>query len=85
MSASLKNSISQYLATEKLDNEEKYNCVECQTNTTALIKKRFVKLPQQLIIHLKRFSEQMSPRGTNCYFKKIKKPVEYPLEIDFDE
>ena len=40
---------------------------------------KFLKLPQYMIIHLKRFEEQ------NQSLKKIKKSMEYPLQMDMDE
>ncbi len=36
-------------------------------------------MPRYLIIHLKRFEE--SEQG----FKKNKKPIEYPMQMDMDE
>mmetsp|Transcript_26156 Transcript_26156/g.25335 ORF Transcript_26156/g.25335 Transcript_26156/m.25335 type:complete len:115 (+) Transcript_26156:1698-2042(+) len=38
-----------------------------------------IKFPELLIIHIKRFEE------FNQTYRKIKKPIEYPLEISMDE
>lgn len=56
-----------------------YSCDACQTKTNAKIKKRFLNMPQYLILHLRRFEE--SPNG----FMKNKKPIEFPLTMDMDE
>lgn len=76
----MKQSFQHYLATERLESEEKYNCLECQTFTNAKLKKKFLNMPRYLIIHLKRFEEY-----ENQTYKKNKRPFEYPLSMEMDE
>ena len=61
---------------EMLSGEDKWFCSRCKQHVTALKKIQIYKLPEYLIIHLKRFSHQRANEGS----RKITKTIEFPIE-----
>ena len=71
---SLADCFELFYCTEQLDDENSIFCSSCKKNTKILKTLEIVRLPQILIIHLKRFQK----RGLN-YFKN-NASIDYPIE-----
>uniref|UniRef100_A0A7S2RGE2 ubiquitinyl hydrolase 1 n=1 Tax=Mucochytrium quahogii TaxID=96639 RepID=A0A7S2RGE2_9STRA len=75
---SIKQSLDLYVEGELLEGDNKYLCGECNEKRDAQKRACFVKLPQVLIMHLKRFEFDLE------LLRKIKvnDHCEFPMDID---
>ncbi|KAJ3441808.1 hypothetical protein M0812_13824 [Anaeramoeba flamelloides] len=72
----LENCLNAFLKEEKLSTENMWYCPKCRKHVQAIKKIEFWKLPNILIIHLKRFEDNGYTR------KKITSLVDFPLYLD---
>ncbi|ODV88872.1 hypothetical protein CANCADRAFT_32326 [Tortispora caseinolytica NRRL Y-17796] len=73
---SLESCFDQFVAKEILDQDDGWNCPRCKTKRTASKKLTISRLPNVLIVHLKRF--QTSYSGSMS--QKIDTMVKYPVD-----
>ena len=77
---SLADCLSQYTRTEKLCDSNSYSCEHCKRKTESLKTITIHKLPEILVLHLKRFKHDGGYYGGS----KISKTVLFPVASDFD-
>ncbi|KAJ6238880.1 ubiquitin carboxyl-terminal hydrolase [Anaeramoeba flamelloides] len=75
----LDDCLKTFLEQEKLNQQNMWYCPDCKKHVCAWIKYDIWKLPEILIIHLKRFSETKFSR------KKIAKFVNFPEVLDMEK
>ena len=75
---SLRDCFQLFGSEEVLGEEDQWYCGECKTHVRASKKIDLWKLPEILIIHLKRF------QYTRGYRNKIESVIEFPIETDLD-
>ncbi len=67
-STTLNECINMYLCLTKLDGNNMYECEVCNKKTSATLKYDIHKISNVLIIHLKRFNQNLSKNNTLCTF-----------------
>ena len=70
----LKDCLFEYTSEDKLEGEELFSCEKCNSKTEAIKKLRLHRLPEALILHIKRFKY----KGTNI--EKLENFVKFPLK-----
>jgi ubiquitin C-terminal hydrolase len=70
-------SFSQFVASERLQGQNKYRCGNCNTMSDAERYLRFSSLPPVLTIHLKRFSYEKYRQKVTCH-------VDCPMDLNLD-
>lgn len=78
---SLEMALMNYLKHEKLENDNQYNCVNCNKKTNALKYFTFEKLPKILFIQLGRFYYDYNTEAR----KKIMEKVNFPLLLNMNK
>eukprot|EP01016_Furgasonia_blochmanni_P016092 TRINITY_DN1912_c0_g1_i1.p1 TRINITY_DN1912_c0_g1~~TRINITY_DN1912_c0_g1_i1.p1 ORF type:complete len:709 (+),score=58.16 TRINITY_DN1912_c0_g1_i1:49-2175(+) len=77
---SLLECIKEFSKEEKLEKEEKWNCPKCQGSRESMKKIELWKLPNILVVHMKRFKFTRENRG------KIRTLVDFPIvDLDFSK
>jgi ubiquitin C-terminal hydrolase len=74
-SLSLQDCLRAYTASEKLDGKEAFSCEKCREKTAATKHLRLHRLPDALVLHLKRFKHGGAGRGGD----KLATDVVFPL------
>ena len=74
----LEECLENYFATIELDNDNKYDCNNCKIKNKAIQNTKVWELPDILIIHFKRFSNEMY--GRYCKTEKISTKIIFPLK-----
>ena len=72
--------LAQFTRTEKLTDSNSYNCETCKKKTESLKRISIHRLPEILVLHLKRFRHDGGYYGGS----KITKTVTFPVASDFD-
>jgi len=70
----LKDCLFEYTSEDKLEGEELFSCEKCNSKTEAIKKLRLHRLPEALILHIKRFKY----KGANI--EKLENFVKFPLK-----
>eukprot|EP00890_Picochlorum_soloecismus_P001732 jgi/Picsp_1/255/NSC_00254-R1_ubiquitin carboxyl-terminal hydrolase 2-like len=70
----LKDCLFEYTSEDKLEGEELFSCEKCNKKTEAIKKLRLHRLPEALVLHIKRFKY----KGTNI--EKLENFVKFPLK-----
>ena len=84
--ATLSSCVEKFLCKEQLAKDDMWNCPKCKTFVQAFKKLDLWKLPDVLVVHMKRFSYATPSSGFGRYFygsscgSKIDTPVRFPLE-----
>jgi len=76
---SLEYSLDQYVALERLEDQNKYQCTRCNTMTDAQRHLKFSCLPPILMVHLKRTENEQGKSS------KVSFPVECPKILKFGQ
>lgn len=71
----LEKCFEEFTKLEILDGDNRWNCSKCKQPRKSTKKITITRLPQNLIVHLKRFRSGVS-------FEKISKFIDYPFEMD---
>ena len=77
---SITDCLTQFTRTEKLTDSNSYNCETCKRKTESLKRISIHRLPEILVLHLKRFRHDGGYYGGS----KITKTVTFPVASDFD-